>query len=195
MVILWKLPVPKPSNKLTTFYSAYTSITAFTRPQHLSIYNVRIIQPTKHHPIHLRSTLILSNHLHLGFPIGFPTKTLHASLFSPIHVHTPNPITLLDLNAAVTFGRQHKSWSSSLRYYKHKQHYLFYLFLSFFLFNQFFFSLYVRLCGFGGLWVACLPLVPKFAGSNPAEAVGFLGRKNPQHAFLRRGSKAVGPMS
>ena len=44
--------------------------------------------------------------------------------------------------------------------------------------------------GFGGLGVACWPLVPKFAGSNPAEAVGFLGRKNPQHAFLRRGSKA-----
>ena len=34
----------------------------------------------------------------------------------------------------------------------------------------------------------------QFAGSHPAEAVGFLGRKNPQHAFLRRGSKAVGPM-
>jgi len=49
--------------------------------------------------------------------------------------------------------------------------------------------------GFGGLGVACWPLVPKFAGSNLAEAVGFLGRKNPQHAFLRRGSKAVGPMS
>ena len=46
--------------------------------------------------------------------------------------------------------------------------------------------------GFGGLGVACWPLVPKFAGSNPAEAVGFLGRKNPQHAFLQRGSKAVG---
>ena len=30
---------------------------------------------------------------------------------------------------------------------------------------------------------------------NPAEAVGFFGRKNPQHAFLRMGSKAVGPMS
>jgi hypothetical protein len=27
---------------------------------------------------------------------------------------------------------------------------------------------------FGGLEVACWPLVPKFAGSNPAEAVGFL---------------------
>jgi len=49
--------------------------------------------------------------------------------------------------------------------------------------------------GFGGLGVACWPLIPKFAGSNPAEAVGILGRKNPQHAFLRRGSKAVGPMS
>jgi hypothetical protein len=49
-------------------------------------------------------------------------------------------------------------------------------------------------CGFG-LEVACCPLVPKFAGSHLAEAVGFLGRKNPQHAFLRRESKAVGPMS
>jgi hypothetical protein len=28
--------------------------------------------------------------------------------------------------------------------------------------------------GFGGLEVACRLLVPKFAGSNPAEAVGFL---------------------
>jgi hypothetical protein len=35
----------------------------------------------------------------------------------------------------------------------------------------------------------------KIAGSNPAEAVGFFGLKNPQHAFLRRGSKAVRPMS
>ena len=35
---------------------------------------------------------------------------------------------------------------------------------------------------FGGLEVACWPLVPKFAGSNPAEFVGFLRvNKNPQH--------------
>ena len=31
--------------------------------------------------------------------------------------------------------------------------------------------------GFGGLGVACWPLVPKFVGSNPAEAVGFLRTK------------------
>ena len=50
--------------------------------------------------------------------------------------------------------------------------------------------------GFGGAEVACWPLIPKFTGSNPAEAVGFLkGDKNPQHAFLRKGSKIIGTMS
>jgi hypothetical protein len=48
---------------------------------------------------------------------------------------------------------------------------------------------------FGDLEVACWPLVPKFVGSHTTEAVGFLGRKNPQHAFLQRRSKAVGSMS
>ena len=33
------------------------------------------------------------------------------------------------------------------------------------------------LSGFGGLEIACWPLVPKFAGSNPAEAVGFFRAK------------------
>ena len=52
------------------------------------------------------------------------------------------------------------------------------------------------LSGFGGAEVVCWLLIPKFAGSNPAEAVGFLkGDKNPQHAFLRKGSKIIGPMS
>jgi len=31
--------------------------------------------------------------------------------------------------------------------------------------------------GFGGLEVACWPVVPKFAGLQPAKAIGFLGRK------------------
>jgi hypothetical protein len=52
------------------------------------------------------------------------------------------------------------------------------------------------LSGFGGAEVACWPLIPKFAVSIPAEAVGFLkSDKNPQHAFLRKGSKIIGPMS
>ena len=55
--------------------------------------------------------------------------------------------------------------------------------------NNTFLNRFTQICGyaddilvindFGGLGVACWPLVPKFAGSNPAEAVGFLGRKNP----------------
>jgi hypothetical protein len=44
--------------------------------------------------------------------------------------------------------------------------------------------------GFGGLAGSMLA-----SGSLPAEAVGFFGRKNPQYAVLRKGSKAVCPMS
>jgi hypothetical protein len=40
--------------------------------------------------------------------------------------------------------------------------------------------------------IIIIVLVPEFMSSNPAEAVGFFGQKNPQHAFLRRRSKAVG---
>jgi hypothetical protein len=39
-----------------------------------------------------------------------------------------------------------------------------------------------------------LPSGTKIAGSNPAKTVGFFGVKNPQHAFLQRGNKAVCPM-
>jgi len=35
---------------------------------------------------------------------------------------------------------------------------------------------YEQIIGFGGLGVACWPLVPKFVGSNPAEAVGSSAR-------------------
>ena len=38
-------------------------------------------------------------------------------------------------------------------------------------------KVYGKKGGFGGLGVACWPLVPKFAGSNPAEAVGFFRAK------------------
>ena len=36
---------------------------------------------------------------------------------------------------------------------------------------------YIVSIGFGGLEVACWPLVPKFTGSNPTEAVGFFRAK------------------
>jgi hypothetical protein len=40
-----------------------------------------------------------------------------------------------------------------------------------------------------------IPLVPKIAGSLLAEAVGFFRQKNPQHAFLQKGNKAICPIS
>jgi hypothetical protein len=48
----------------------------------------------------------------------------------------------------------------------------------------------------GGLMVSVLAVGPKFRGFKPGrERWVFKDDKNPQHAFLRRGSKAVGPMS
>ena len=38
---------------------------------------------------------------------------------------------------------------------------------------------YINNNRFSGLEVACRPLVPKFAGSNPVEAVGFFRTKQP----------------
>jgi len=37
--------------------------------------------------------------------------------------------------------------------------------------------IYTQASGFGDVGVACWPLVPKFVGSNPAKAVGFLRAK------------------
>ena len=37
--------------------------------------------------------------------------------------------------------------------------------------------IYIIFSGFGGLEVACWPLVPRFVGSNPVEAIGFFRAK------------------
>jgi hypothetical protein len=46
-----------------------------------------------------------------------------------------------------------------------------------------------------GVMVILLPLDPMVVGSKPGRRRWFLRAINPQHDFLRRGSKAVGPMS
>jgi hypothetical protein len=45
--------------------------------------------------------------------------------------------------------------------------------------------------GFGGLEVACWPLVPKLAGSNPTEDVGVFKAKKSSVHLPRRGSKGL----
>ena len=79
------------------------------------------------HPTSWRSNLILSSHLHLGlpsglFPSGFPTQTLYAPLFSPIHATCPNHLILLDLIIQIIFSEGCKSVSSSLCSFLHSRH-------------------------------------------------------------------------
>jgi hypothetical protein len=50
--------------------------------------------------------------------------------------------------------------------------------------------------GLGGLVVSVLATGPKVRGFDPDRGRWiFKGDKNPEHHFLRRGSKAAGPMS
>jgi len=60
-------------------------------------------------PTSWRSILILSSNLGLGlpsrlFPSGFPTKTLYAPLFSPIHITWPVYLILLDFITRIIVG-------------------------------------------------------------------------------------------
>jgi hypothetical protein len=71
------------------------------------------------HPTSFRSILILSSHLHLGFPSGLfpsglPNKTLHTPLLSPIRATCPTHLILLDCIAQTVLGEQYRSLSYSL---------------------------------------------------------------------------------
>ena len=75
--------------KFPSIYGTRMFITTFTSAQHLPLSWTSSIQSTPPHPTSWRSIIILSSHLHLGlrsglFPSGFPTKTLHSPLLSPI---------------------------------------------------------------------------------------------------------------
>ena len=125
-VLLEKLTGLQLVKKFPAFYGTRRFITALTSVRHLSLSCASPIQSTYPHPTSWRSLLILSTHLCLGlpsglFPSGFPTKTLHTPLTSPIRATCPAHLILLKyhvlkilvISVLIQSGSWHRLWLSS----------------------------------------------------------------------------------
>jgi len=117
-VLLENLTHPQLVFKTLAFYGTQRFITAFTRTCHLFLSWTRSIQSTPHHHTSWRSILILSSCLCLGLPDGLfpsdlPTKTLYASLLSPISATCPTCLMLLDLITQTVCGDEYRSLNFS----------------------------------------------------------------------------------
>ena len=113
-----KLTSSQVVKKFPAFYGTWRFITTFTSAQHLPLSWARSIQSIPPHPTSWRLILILFSHLQLGFPSclfpsGFPTKSLYATLLSPICATCPSHLILLDLSIRKIFGEEYWSFSSS----------------------------------------------------------------------------------
>ena len=118
-VLLEKLTGLQLVKKFPAFHGTPRFITALASVRHLSLSWASPIQSIHPHPTSWRSVLILSTHLRLGhpsglLPSGFPTKTLHTPVSSPIHATCPAHLILLDFITRKILGEEYISFSSSL---------------------------------------------------------------------------------
>jgi hypothetical protein len=91
--LLEKLPIVQLLKNFPQFYANRKFITVFTRARPWSLSWTRSIQSIQPHSISPRSILILSTHLHLRLPSGFPTDILYLTL----HENTVIAIYILEI--------------------------------------------------------------------------------------------------
>ena len=108
-VPLQKLTGSQLVKKLPAIHGTRRFITSFTTARHLFLSRASSIQSIPPHPTSRRSISVLSSHLRLGlpsdfFPSGFPVKTLHTPLFSPIRATCHAHLILLDFITRKIFG-------------------------------------------------------------------------------------------
>jgi len=122
--VLEKLTGFLQCKKFPVIYGNRRFITTFTCARHLSLSWASPTQSIPPHPTSRRSILILSSHLRLGLPndllhSGFPAKTLHTNILSPIHATRPvHPIPLV-LFTRIILGEEYRSLNSSLCSFLH----------------------------------------------------------------------------
>ena len=118
-VLLEKLTGLQLLKKFLAFYGTRRFTAELTSVRHPSLSWASPIQSIYPHPTSWRSILILSTYLRLGlpsglFPSGFPTKTLHAPLSSPICATCPAHLILFDFITCTILCEDYRSISSSL---------------------------------------------------------------------------------
>jgi hypothetical protein len=104
MSLSLEAPIVQLLKNFPTFYETQRFVVMFTRAPSppTGFILSRIVQALPHHPISLRSILIVSFYLCLGLlsgplPSSFPTKVLYAFLGFPIRATCPAHLSLLDL--------------------------------------------------------------------------------------------------